>query len=65
MKIKYNEYTETFRAMPSNVWIASVKNKKLVFDSWDGLAKDYYKKDVFLRIKVIAQYIKLKITKAL
>lgn len=38
-KIVFSSYTQTFRAQPSNVWLASVKEEKLVFDSWDGLAK--------------------------
>lgn len=65
MRIKYCNYSETFRALPSNVWLASVKDKKLVFDSWDGLAKSYFKKHIFLRLKVVAAFIKLRLKKAI
>lgn len=40
-RIEFNEYTQTYRAQPSNVWLASIKDDKLIFDSWDGLAKDW------------------------
>ena len=40
-KIVFNEYSQTYRAQPSNVWLASLKDGKLVFDSWDGLAKGW------------------------
>lgn len=38
-KLKYSEYTGTIRSVPENYWVASVKNGKLVFDSWDGAVK--------------------------
>lgn len=39
--IVFQENTKTFRAMPSNVWLATVRNNNLLFDSWDGLAIDF------------------------
>jgi hypothetical protein len=38
-KLKYSESTGTVRSVPENYWVASVKNGKLVFDSWDGAVK--------------------------
>lgn len=38
-KLKYSEGTGTVRSVPENYWVASVKNGKLVFDSWDGAVK--------------------------
>ena len=38
-KLKYSEYTDTIRSVPENYWVASVKNGKLIFDSWDGAVK--------------------------
>lgn len=39
MEIIFNDYTQTFRLMPQNYWLASIKDGKLLFDSWDGMAK--------------------------
>lgn len=38
-KLKYSEYTDTIRSVPENYWVASVKNGKLIFNSWDGAVK--------------------------
>jgi hypothetical protein len=58
-KIVWNEYTQTFRAQPSNVWLASVKDGKLIFDSWDGLAKEWLTQEN--KIKVIRAHVRRKI----
>ena len=50
--IKFCEYSQTFRLMPFNYWLASVDNNKLVFDSWDGMTKKHFKKDRLLKLKV-------------
>lgn len=39
--IKFEEATQTYRSVPQNYWLASIKNDKLVFDSWDGAIKKY------------------------
>jgi hypothetical protein len=51
-KITFCQYSQTFRMMPQNHWLASVKNDKLIFDSWDGTTKILFKKDIFLRFKI-------------
>ena len=38
-KLKYDSYSETIRSVPENYWIASIKNGKVVFDSFDGAVK--------------------------
>jgi hypothetical protein len=38
-KLKYEPGTKTIRSVPENYWVASVKNGKVVFDSWDGAVK--------------------------
>lgn len=40
-KFKYEPSTQTIRSVPENYWLASVKDGKLVFDSWDGVAKEW------------------------
>lgn len=36
---RYSRYTGTIRTVPENYWIASVKDNKIVFNSWDGAIK--------------------------
>ena len=36
------EYSQTIRCNPENYWIASLKDGKIVFDSWDGAIKGRY-----------------------
>jgi hypothetical protein len=43
--------------MPFNYWLASVKDNKLVFDSWDGKTKEHFKKDRLLKLKVCFKFI--------
>ena len=38
-KLKYDSYSETIRSVPENYWIASIKNGKVIFDSFDGAVK--------------------------
>ena len=60
-KIVFNEYTQTFRLMPYNYWLASIKDNKLVFDSWDRATKDKYKSNPLLKLKVKVAYWLLKV----
>jgi hypothetical protein len=53
MKIAYSSYSQTYRIMPQNYWLCSVKNNRLVFDSWDGMTKNILKRNPFLYIRVI------------
>ena len=55
--IKFCNYSQTYRLMPFNYWLASVENDKLIFDSWDGMVKKLYKKDKFLKFKVYFKFI--------
>ena len=50
--IVFCEYSQTYRLMPLNYWLASVDNNKLVFDSLDGMTKKHFKKDRLLKLKV-------------
>ena len=55
--IKFCEYSQTFRLMPFNYWLASVdNNNRLVFDSWDGMTKKHFKKDRLLKLKVCLKF---------
>ena len=65
MKIKYENYSKTFRLVPKNYWLASVKNNKLFFDSWDGQAKKLFKQKILLKFRIVLFYIKLRIIKKL
>lgn len=56
-KIIFCDYSQTFRLMPFNYWLASVKDNKLVFDSWDGKTKEHFKKDRLLKLKVCFKFI--------
>lgn len=40
----FQPYSNTIRCNPQNYWIATVKDNKLVFDSWDGAIKNRYLK---------------------
>lgn len=40
----YQPHSGTIRCNPQNYWIATVKNKKLIFDSWDAAIKNRYSK---------------------
>lgn len=55
--IVFCDYSQTYRLMPFNYWIASVKENKLVFDSWDGMTKEWFKKDKLLKFKVWLKFI--------
>ena len=48
-KVVFNEYTQTYRYAPQNYWLASVKDGKLLFDSWDGMTKEIFKKKPHLK----------------
>lgn len=61
-KITYSKSTSTFRFMPYNYWAASVKNGKLVFNSWDGMTKKMFKSNPFLKVLILFIFLKLKIT---
>jgi len=63
--IIYQKSTKTFRLMPFNYWLASSKNNSLVFDSWDGMTKEHFKKNRFLKLKIFLKFIVLKINKKL
>ena len=36
-KYKYESYSGTIRKNPQNYWVCSIKDGKLVFDSWEGM----------------------------
>ncbi len=59
-KIIYQEDSQTIRLMPQNYWLASVKDGKLKFDSWDGMAKKLLKNNLLLKLKIIFLFLKLK-----
>jgi hypothetical protein len=65
IKIIYSKYSNTFRLMPYNYWLASVKENKLTFDSWDGMTKKKFKENPFLKFKIIMFYLLLKINNKL
>ena len=44
--------------MPQNYWLASIKDNKLLFDSWDGMTKEILKKNPIIKIKVFFLYFK-------
>lgn len=56
-QIEFCNYSQTFRLMPSNYWLASVKDGKLLFDSWDGMAKEYFKKNKLSKLKIWFKFI--------
>ncbi len=58
--IVFSKNTQTFRLMPQNYWIASVKDNKLVFDSWDGMAKELFRKNLFLKVRVFFSFLTRK-----
>lgn len=47
--------------MPYNYWVASIKNNKLIFDSWDGMTKKLFRKNPFLKIRILFAYLKYKL----
>jgi len=61
-KITYQKGSNTFRLMPFNYWAASVKDEKLIFNSWDGMTKKMFKSNPFLKVKILFIFLKLKIT---
>lgn len=40
----FNAYSNTIRCNPQNYWIATIKDGKIIFDSWDGAIKGRYSK---------------------
>jgi hypothetical protein len=60
-KIVFTEATQTFRTSPGNHWVASIKNDRLVFDSWDGYTRDLLRSNPFIYIVVLYKFIKLKL----
>ena len=54
----YQKGTGTIRLMPYNYWIATVNNKRLVFDSWDGCTIDKLK-DINFQIETVNFYFRL------
>lgn len=36
---RFAPYTGTIRSVPENYWIATVRENKVIFDSWDGAIK--------------------------
>ena len=58
-KVVYSAYTGTIRLMPQNYWLASITDKKLIFDSWDGMAKKLLKYNLILRLKIVWVYLKI------
>jgi hypothetical protein len=56
--IIFSKPTNTFRLMPQNYWLASIKDNKLLFDSWDGMTKEILKKNPIIKIKVFFLYFK-------
>ncbi len=62
-KIVYNEYSQTIRLMPENYWLASVKDGKLKFDSWDGMTNKILKNNLLLKLKIIVLFLKIKTKK--
>lgn len=60
-KIVFEEGTQTFRTKPSNHWIASVKDDRLVFDSWDRYTIDLLRSNPFIYLVILYKYIKLKL----
>lgn len=61
MKIIYQEYSRTFRSLPTNYWLATVRDGKLVFDSWDGMTKKMYRKNPLLYLRIIILFYWMKI----
>ena len=61
--IVYSEYTGTIRLMPQNYWLASIRNEKLIFDSWDGQTKKLLKYNLVLRLKILLVFLKVKFKK--
>lgn len=62
-KIVFDKYSQTFRLMPQNYWLASIKNNKLVFDSWDGMTKQILKYNILLRVRTYIKYLIILIEK--
>ena len=58
--ITYCRYTDTFRYMPQNYWMASVKEGRLMFDSWDGCSKNLFKSNPLLYIIIWWKFLNLK-----
>lgn len=38
-KLIFQKSNNTIRLMPQNFWVASIRNEKLIFDSFDGQTK--------------------------
>lgn len=49
-------YTSTIRLMPQNYWIATIKDGKLIFDSWDGMTKELFETGTITESEVIKFY---------
>jgi hypothetical protein len=49
-------YSSTIRLMPQNYWIATIKDGKLIFDSWDGMTKQLFKEGAITKPEVIKFY---------
>jgi hypothetical protein len=61
MKIKFDQYSQTYRIMPKNYWAASVKQNKLIFDSWDGCTKKLLRNPL-LRLRIVLTHLKRRLT---
>lgn len=53
-------YSSTIRLMPQNYWIATIKDGKLIFDSWDGMTKELFETGTITEPEVIEFYNKTK-----
>jgi len=62
-KVIYCDYSNTIRLMPQNYWLASVTDKKLIFDSWDGQTKKLLKYNLVLMLKIVLVFLKVKFKK--
>ncbi len=51
--------------MPYNYWMASIKNGRLIFDSWDGASKKRLKKNPFLYLIIFFLFIRITTVKKL
>ena len=61
-EFKVCSYSNTIRLMPQNYWIATIKENRLQFDSWDGMTRQLFKEGVISKPEVLKFYAKTKAT---
>lgn len=49
-------YSNTIRLMPFNYWVASIVENELLFNSWDGMTKQFFKEGIINKSEITEFY---------